>query len=531
MQRRTLLLGIGGIAAGTTAVGSGAFSTAEATRDAAVEVADDSTGYLSLQPSGGPNGQFASQAADGTIELDFSNSGNGGSGVGTDSVYNFDDVLTVTNQGTQTVYVWVTLSGGSTFDDDTLYFYPNGARSTALNDGAGGGGDEVLGLAPGESASLGVHVDTGGLSPGSDTITATVRADVDEGPGDGSESVDFEGEEFVVVAQDGSGDFTSIRDAVDSVSGSTIVVESGTYDTEAELGSFGSNVGLQIGSQDAGTDPASAPLKGLRLVGRGRPTIDGWVQILDPGVTFEGFEVTGEVFNFGLAAFEPNVTIRDVTVSGVTNGLFVPSASNVVVEDCTVEDYSFYGAVVSGRGAFGGATPTIRDTTFDGASGDGAVGVGIVETAADVIGNAVSGHEIDSEDGAGVAHFSGAGAVIQENTIEANDDGIFLAGPDAGTVAATRNDVVNNRVGVANEGTAEVDATANWWGSADGPGAGTNDVEGTQGPVDAEPWSTVPGPNWNEGGTPGFSTASVESSGDGSVWTGPRPPADPESTG
>jgi hypothetical protein len=77
---------------------------------------------------------------------------------------------------------------------------------------------------------------------GSDSITATVRADVDEGPSDGSDSVDLEGEEFIVVAQDGSGDITSIRNAIDSVSGSTIIVESGTYDTETELGSYGNNV-------------------------------------------------------------------------------------------------------------------------------------------------------------------------------------------------------------------------------------------------------------------------------------------------
>jgi hypothetical protein len=310
------------------------------------------------------------------------------------------------------------------------------------------------------------------------------------------------------------------------VSGKTIVVEGGTYDTEAELGSYSSNIGLQIGSQDAEMDPTSAPMKGLRILGRDRPRIDGWVQILDPGVTFEGFEVTGEVFDYGLAAFEPNVTIRDVTVSGVTNGIFVPSAENVRVEDCIVENYSFYGALVSGRNEFGGATPAITGTTFDGASGGGAVGIGAVQTAAEIRGNSVTGNEFTDEDGAGIAHFSGADVMIKENTIANNDDGIFFPGPDAGSATATRNDIVDNRVGVANEGSTSVDAIGNWWGSPDGPGAGTNDVDGTQGPVESDPWSTAAGPNWNEDGS-GFSTSSLDTN-SGSGWTGPSPPDDPD---
>jgi hypothetical protein len=268
MQRRKFVLGLGSLtAAGTAIVGSGAFTTAEATRDVAVEVADDSTGYLALQASGGSNGQFASQAGDGTIELDFSGSGNGGSGVGTNSVYNFDDVFTVTNQGTQTIYVWVNFSG-STFDDSSLYLYPNGSRDTKLNDG----NNSVLTLSPGEVADMGVHVDTESITSGG-SPTMTIKADVDK-PG-ASESVGSSGDEALVVSQTpDQGDFSSIQAAIDSATGTTVLVEPGTYNEEV-------------------TVDKSATIRAAK----GRPTVkspDGkssTFTVSADNVTIEGFEI------------------------------------------------------------------------------------------------------------------------------------------------------------------------------------------------------------------------------------------------
>jgi len=321
--------------------------------------------------------------------------------------------------------------------------------------------------------------------------------------------------------------FDSIQFALNfATPGSTVEVVPGTYDDEK---TFSGVNGLQIGSRDAGTDPESAPLADISVVGiNGQPTIPGWVQILDPGVTFEGFEVTDEVFGYGLAAFEPDVTIRDVTISGVTNGLFVPSASDVLIEDCTVEDYSSFGAVVSGRGNFGGATPTVSGTTFDGASGGGTVGIGVVGTAATLEGNEITGNEFEGENGAGIAVYDGASATIQENTIADNDDGIFVASNALGDdVTATDNDIVNNRVGVANENGTAVNANGNWWGDESGP-PGTNE-EQNEGSVTTDSWSTQAGPDWNaEGGTSGFSATSIETTSTDENWQGPMPPSDPD---
>ena len=321
---------------------------------------------------------------------------------------------------------------------------------------------------------------------------------------------------------------STISSALDvSSSGARLDVAPGTYGAD----SYGEKSGLQIGSQDAGTDPESAPLADVSIIGHGTPTIDGWVQILDPGITLEGFEVTGEVFGFGLAAFEPDVTIRDVTVSGVTNGISVPSVENVVMENLTVENYSFYGALVTGRGEFGGATPTVRDSTFDGESGGGAVGIGIAGTDAEIRGNSVTGNQFEGEDGIGIAHFSGANVEIEENTIDGNDDGVFFEGPDASTVTVTSNDIVDNVVGVVNEAGSEAEpvaATGNWWGSEAGPGEGSNET-GTKGSVDADPWSTASGPDWNTEGKPGVTASafgvseSAESGGEA-----PTPPENPD---
>jgi hypothetical protein len=520
MNRRQLLTAMGVLSAGGAAVtGTGAFTSVAADRDVTVRVADDESALLAMQASPGPNGAYATTAGDGTIALEFTDTDTGGSGVGLDSVYDFDDVFRITNQGTQTVYVWVTFDGP--LGPDEFWLYPNSDPSRRLQDGD----ETVVELAVGDTVEVGAHVDTRALSDvGERSLSATVQATVDRPADAGATQPDGDLTTAVVSESPTGEQFGSINEAIDSVTGSTVIVESGTYEEN-----------LAIGSPDAGTDAASAPDANLRIVGRGdpKPTIDGYVQVLDPNVTIENVTVADQVFDYGLAVFEPGVVVRDVRVTGATNGLFVPSA-DVRVENCVIENYSFYGAVVSGRNVTAEGTPTVIDTEFDGASGDGAVGVGVVQTAATLRGNRSTGHHLPDEDGAGMAHFSGTGVDVREHDLANNDDGMFFAGPDAGTVTATRNDVVGNRVGVANEGDAAVDATACWWGATGGPEAA--DTNGVEGPVTFEPWSTAPGPDWNDDGTeagstsegdgPSLQTASVETTARSDLSV-PFPPTDP----
>lgn len=178
MKRRKLLFSIGTVAGTGGIVGTGAFTSVSAEHDVTVAVADDADGYLGLVPSGGPNGTFATTTADDTLALDFSPTAAGGDGLGTDSVYDFDGVFEVTNQGTQPIYVWATFTGGTGGfqaggTDTDIWLYPNGNPGNKLRDSD----DDALYLGVGKTARVGVHVDTDDLDQ-NQALTMTVNADV-----------------------------------------------------------------------------------------------------------------------------------------------------------------------------------------------------------------------------------------------------------------------------------------------------------------------------------------------------------------
>jgi hypothetical protein len=190
MQRRKLIAGMGSLAAGAAAVtGTGAFTSVEADRAVNVAVADDANAYLGLDDiDSSPNSEYI-DASGNQLVLNLDSTGSGGSGFNADAETRIDDLIRVTNQGTQTVNVWVTLSGGSTFDDDTLYFYPGDSADTALNDGEGDSdGNDVLKLGTGEDANIGAYVDLGDVSNTDEDVTATFHASTQRGDG-GSDQV------------------------------------------------------------------------------------------------------------------------------------------------------------------------------------------------------------------------------------------------------------------------------------------------------------------------------------------------------
>ncbi|EMA69649.1 DUF1102 domain-containing protein [Halorubrum distributum] len=195
MNRRKFLAGLGATAVGgAAATGTGAFTSVEADRTVSVAVADESTGsYLvldALAESSSENGAFATNpGSDGKLVFDFNaeiddtTNSEGGEGPGKNSVYEFDEVFEVENQGSQTVNVGIETLTQSDFEDgggssptDTLEmsFYPNSDATSPLQ-------GSPVSISPGSAQTVGVKIDIGDVNFSDFSAEATVIADADSG--------------------------------------------------------------------------------------------------------------------------------------------------------------------------------------------------------------------------------------------------------------------------------------------------------------------------------------------------------------
>lgn len=182
MNRRSLLAAAGLAASGGVAVGTGAFSSAEAERTVSVEVAGDTDAYLSLtERPNSSNGGFAN-VAQGLILFDINDVliDGEGQGPGSKSVYTFDNVFGVENQGTEDVFFEVQFEDTDTLDG--LGFYA-GENDESLLDGS----NNVAKIPVGEEADMGIYIDTSdeGVESGQgrdiDNISAMITASEDGG--------------------------------------------------------------------------------------------------------------------------------------------------------------------------------------------------------------------------------------------------------------------------------------------------------------------------------------------------------------
>jgi len=104
MQRRNLLIGMGSLAAGGAAtIGTGAFTSVEASRDVSVALASDSDAFLQLSARD-PN---VAEESGGTLGLDLSGDNSIGDGLNPNATTNFLDVFRIGNQGQNPVAVRV----------------------------------------------------------------------------------------------------------------------------------------------------------------------------------------------------------------------------------------------------------------------------------------------------------------------------------------------------------------------------------------------------------------------------------------
>ena len=171
MNRRKMLAVLGTLSGGAAiASGTGAFTSVEADRDVAVQVANDSNAFLALNAIG-PNAPYMS-TSNGQLGINLTGSNNsgisGGQGVNTNAVTVFEDMFEVRNQGTQDVEVRITpLTFIETDSGNTLIvlIVPETSFPSVT-------------VSPGnaETYSLVVDVFPGGTSPGlelDDTMTVT----------------------------------------------------------------------------------------------------------------------------------------------------------------------------------------------------------------------------------------------------------------------------------------------------------------------------------------------------------------------
>ncbi len=106
VSRRSILAGLGGLAAGGGAVlGTGAFTAVEAQRTVAVETTGDADAFLGIEPLEDPNADYVTAPTDGTVEIDITDEGTDatGAGVNKNAITSIDRLLEVRNNGTQEV--------------------------------------------------------------------------------------------------------------------------------------------------------------------------------------------------------------------------------------------------------------------------------------------------------------------------------------------------------------------------------------------------------------------------------------------
>jgi len=150
MQRRKLLVGIGALATGgTAAFGTEAFTSLEAERNVDVSIVGDASAFLAITPTAGSDNanKYVSKEDDKTVTIDLDGEASGnGSGLNNDALVDLDNLITVLNQGSQPVSIYVE------DDSDAVTFRSSGASIE--------GSSNSVDINVGGEVDIGLTVDT-----------------------------------------------------------------------------------------------------------------------------------------------------------------------------------------------------------------------------------------------------------------------------------------------------------------------------------------------------------------------------------
>lgn len=187
MKRRTLLSGLSVVAAGSGAIlGTGAFSTVEASRRVSVSVVDDDEAFLTLEEvgSGGRSVTDGGQLRfniPGTYEDEHG--GTDPTGVGSESVYRFgsdaggdadDGLFTITNLGSGPVTVHGTQADSGVAPTVTIYEVETGAELTPASPSSL--------IEVGDSLRAGLIIDTHDVPAREDEYDVSLRITAEKPP-------------------------------------------------------------------------------------------------------------------------------------------------------------------------------------------------------------------------------------------------------------------------------------------------------------------------------------------------------------
>ena len=172
MNRRSFVAALSAVVGGSSAlVGTGAFSSVSAERSVSMELANDNTAFLRMKPLPNSNGRSISNGENVALSIPgaapFSD-GSNAEGVGLDSVYEFENLVRVWNQGTQPVRLYSTYDGTNLSD---LALVHDGEILR----------DDPPTLGVGDDIAVGLYIDTHGSDLGEFDETLTIVA---EQPGD-----------------------------------------------------------------------------------------------------------------------------------------------------------------------------------------------------------------------------------------------------------------------------------------------------------------------------------------------------------
>lgn len=193
MQRRKYLAAVGSLAFGGAAVtGTGAFNSAYADRGVVINTATDENGYLRLKALNTSEGnEFVDQTGgpggNDTITLTFDSTPSGGSGVNEKSRMYFDQLFSITNQGTERVWVWAEDDIGTNvafFNSDEKEQITTTSNPQAVHEPWNSDRPVLQYVPTGQGFNVGMGVGTSGSNASlSGDVTIRAESDLSEIPG------------------------------------------------------------------------------------------------------------------------------------------------------------------------------------------------------------------------------------------------------------------------------------------------------------------------------------------------------------